>query len=62
MAKTPTIDQMAEALRLCVTNAETAARYASNTPKDTITLQHAPNWPGIKQARLLLMMIDEEQK
>lgn len=56
--------EMAEALRLIIVNAETAARYAGNeerstTSKDTIRLQHAPHWPGIDMARAILTRIGE---
>jgi len=48
-----------EALRLCVLNAETAAKYADGTAKDTLKVQNAPHWPGIEKARALLAEIDK---
>lgn len=44
-------DELVKALELCIINAETAAKYVSESPKDAVTLKHAPHWPGIEAAR-----------
>ena len=51
---------MLEALRLCVLNADTAAKWADGSPKDTLKVQAAPHWPGVTMARELLAKLGAE--
>jgi hypothetical protein len=54
-------DELVEALKLCLINADTAARYVSETMKDSGTLKNAPHWPGMKAARAVLAKAERKE-